>query len=259
METLTDMVITLGLAVPVISEGILSVIRRWRGGIGDKFANIDNIVTLITKNQPAWTIPAELLEELTANRDRLQLLIPRCRSVEASTADRARRNSLLKATAKLCMVQVRIWAYSAYMEGIITADDVHGLGFLLPGENGGTRSRVKATDAIADVKVLVLNADFIRVVIDHASGENAAQTAHGWPPGVKMAMIVITAADGQTEVCRQIVTRLHSTIQMPEESHGKIFLIHASFLKHVGDRPLFGSLQTFSMPLTTQDLLAGRV
>jgi hypothetical protein len=94
---------------------------------------------------------------------------------------------------------------------------VHLLGFLLPGESGGHRDRTEATDVTAEVKVSVVNEDFIRVVIDQSAGENAAQVAHGWPPGVRNALIVITAADGKTEVYRQLTTRLHNDIQMPAD------------------------------------------
>jgi hypothetical protein len=41
---------------------------------------------------------------------------------------------------------------------------------------------------------------------------------------------------------------------MPEGSHGKMFLIKASFLKHVNDSPLFGNEPAFSMPLSTGDM-----
>jgi hypothetical protein len=162
----------------------------------------------------------------------------------------------LKSTVGLCLLRVKIWAYAAYAAGELTADEVHLLGFLLPGETGGHHARAEATDVVAEVKVTVINADFIRVVIDQSAGENAAQVAHGWPAGVRNAMIVITAADGKTEVYRQLTTRLHNDIRMPEGSHGKQFIIKAAFLKHVNDEPRFGNEPTFSMPLTTEDLVA---
>jgi hypothetical protein len=64
------------------------------------------------------------------------------------------------------------------------------------------------------------------------------------------------ADDGKTEIFRQMTTRLHTNIQMPERSHGKIFIIKASFLQHINDKPRFGNEPTFSMPLTTADLVA---
>ena len=166
------------------------------------------------------------------------------------------RNSLLKSTVGLCLLQVRIWAYGQFSAGVLTADDVHLLGFLLPGESGGHHGRTEVTDIVAEVKVKVINEDNIRVVIDQSAGENAAQVVHGWPSGVHNAVIVITAADGKTEVYRQLTTRLHSDIRMPDGSRGKQFIIKASFLKHVNDEPRFGNEPTFSMPLTTEDLVA---
>jgi hypothetical protein len=43
---------------------------------------------------------------------------------------------------------------------------------------------------------------------------------------------------------------------MPDGSHGKQFIIKASFLRHVNDEPRFGNEPTFSIPLTTEDLAA---
>jgi hypothetical protein len=237
-----------------ISEGVLASVRRWHGGIDGQFAAIDNLITLILSHQPAWEIPAGLLTQLTGNRDQLQALINKCRSTAGSPADRTLRNSLLKSTVGLCLLQVRVWAYGEYTAGVMTADDVHLLGFLLPGESGGHRDRAEATDVKAEVKVTIINEDFIRVVIDQSAGENAGQVEHGWPHGVRNALIVITSADGKTEVHRAFTTRLHNDIRMPEGSHGKQFIIKASFLKHVNDAPRFGNEPTFSMPLTTQDL-----
>jgi hypothetical protein len=128
---------------------------------------------------------------------------------------------------------------------------------LLPGEASGHHDRTEATEAIAEVKVKVVNEDFIRVVIDQSSGENAGPVIHGWPPGVKIALIVITATDGKTEVLRQLTTKLHNNIEVPAGSHGKQFIIKAAFLRHIDDKPHFGSEPTFTMPLTTEDLAAG--
>jgi hypothetical protein len=247
----------LGVVAPGnVTEGVMNSIRRWHGNIDDQFAAIDNLVGIITSHQPAWTIPADLLARLTTNRNELQTLINRCRTNLASRTDRELRNTLLKSTVGLCLLDVKIWAYSEFVAGVLTADDVHLLGFLLPGENSGHRSRTEATDIVAEVKVKVINEDFIRVVVDQSAGENAAQVVHGWPAGVKNALIVITSADGKTEVYRLITTRLHNDIHMPDGSHGKQFIIKAAFLKHVNDEPRFGNEPTFSMPLTTEDLAA---
>ena len=201
-------------------------------------------------------MPHEMISPLTDNRNKLQTLINRCRTPSGSQSDRTLRSSLLKSTIGYCLLQVRIWAYGAYTAGTLSADDVHLLGFLLPGESGGRHDRTEPTDITAEVKVKVINEDFIHVVIDQSAGENAALVEHGWPHGVRNALIVITAADGKTEVYRQFTTRLHNDIHMPEGSHGKQFIIKASFLKHINDEPRFGNEPTFSMPLTTEDLAA---
>jgi hypothetical protein len=238
------------------SEGVHASMRKWHGNIDEQFGNIDNVVSLVTAHQAQWTMPPDMFAELADRHSRLQALINKCRTNAASTSDRTFRSSLLKSTVKFCLLRVKIWAFGQFAAGIMTADDVHLLGFLLPGERGGHHARTEATDVIAEVKVKVINEDNIRVVIDQSAGENAAQIAHGWPAGVHNALIVITAADGKTEVYRQMTTRLHNDIRMPEGSHGKQFIIKASFLKHVDDEPRFGNEPTFSLPLTTADLAA---
>jgi hypothetical protein len=238
-----------------LPEGLRVSVRRWHGSIDDQFSNIDNLVNRITAH-PAWNFPATLLTQLTANRDQLQTLINKCRTPDASQTDRLLRSALLKSTVGLCLQQARLWAYGAFAVDTLTAEDVHGLGFLLPGETSGHHSHTEATDVHAEVKVSVVSEDIIRVVVDQSEGENAAEVAHGWPRGVKHALIVIYAADGITEVYRTITTRLHNDIQMPAGSRGKLFIIKASFLKHVDDIPRFGNAPTFSMPLTTNDLAA---
>jgi hypothetical protein len=247
----------LGLLIPVVAtDGVIANMRRWHGSIDDQFNNIDNLVNIVVAHQLTWMMPEDLFAQLVANRGQLQGLINRCRSTAGSQADRTLRNSLLKSTVGLCLMQVRVWAYAQYTAGVLTAEDVHLLGFFLPGEHGGRRTRHEPTDVAAEVKVKVLNEDFIRVVIDRAAAENAAQVAHGWPDGVKMALIVITSVDGLVEVFRQFTTRLHNDVRMPEGSRGKQFIIKAAFLKHINDQPKFGNEPTFSMPLTTEDLVA---
>jgi hypothetical protein len=182
-------------------------------------------------------------------------LIVRCRTSEGSKADREHRNTLLKSTVNLCRTRVKVWAQESYFTGLLTEDDVHQLGFLLPGEAGGHRARTEATGALAEVKVRAVNGDFIRVTLDNSAGESAARVAHGWPPGVRQALIVILADNGKTETLRLLTTRLHNTIHMPKGSRGKQFIIKAAFLKHINDDPLFGAEQTFSMPLSTEDLM----
>jgi hypothetical protein len=251
--------VTLALALGAtghgeISEGVLADIRKWHGGIDDQYSRIDNIL-IQSESQTSWPLPMTMAAELTNNRDELRVLIEKCRSSLASKKDREMRNSLLRATVGYCLMDVKVWAHGEFTANLMTADDVHLLGFLLPGETGGNNRKVEATDAVAEVKVKVITADIIRAVIDHAAGENAGPVAHGWPPGVRHALIVIMSSDGKTEVYRQPTTRLHNDIRMPDGSHGKQFMIKASFLKHLNDDPRFGSEPTFSMPLTTEELV----
>lgn len=239
-----------------ISEGMRASIRRWRGGINDRFNNIDTLVNTVRKNQATWKMPSDLFTQLTDNYAQLQAVISKCHTSTVSPADRNLRNMLLGSTVSLCLFQVKIWAYGQFMAGVLKENDVYTLGFLLPGEIGGYRKRTKATSVVADVKVNVITGDVIRVVIDRASEENAAQVSRGWPEGVHNALIVITAADGHTEVLRKYTTRLYNSIDMPAGSHGKQFIVKASFLKHVDDPPRFSNGTVFSLPLSTRDLLA---
>ena len=251
--------LTLAAGVAVyanIPAEVLANIRRWHGKIDEQFDNISNLVNTVQSRQTQWAFPQTLLDRLVDSRSELAALIPKCRSNQGSAADRTLRNTLLKTTVGLCLTQVKTWAFTQYYAGVLTVDDVHLLGFFVPGESGGRRERKGPTDVLAEVKVSIINTDFIRVVIDQAAGENAALVAHGWPAGVRTAKIVILAADGKTEVHSQLTSHLHTDIRMPETSRGKQFLIKAAFLAHVDDEPRFGPQPTFSMPLTTEDLVA---
>jgi hypothetical protein len=246
---------TVAVTYSDIPAEVLAFARRWHGSIDEQYGNIDNLVVIIQAHPTTWDPPASFAQ-IVANRTQLTSLIAKCRSPQGSAFDRTQRNILLKTTVGLCLTQVKVWAYTQYYANIMTLADVHSLGFLLPGEAGGRHDRREATDVTAEVKVSIVSADIIRVVIDQASGENAALTVHGWPPGVKMALIVIIAADGATEVLRRHTTHLYNDIEMPAGSHGKQFIIKASFLRHIDDEPRFGPQPTFSMPLTTEDLAA---
>ena len=239
-----------------IPAEILAVARRWHGSINEKFDNIENLISIV-RSHTTWSPPSSY-SQIVGNRDQLATLIFKCRSPLGNAIDRGQRNILLKTTVGLCLTQMKSWAYAQYYGGTITINDVHALGFLLPGEASGHHARKEASDAIAEVKVKIISAKVIRVVIDQASGDNAAHVAHGWPPGVRHALIVITAADGKTEVLRIHTTRLYNNVAMPEGSHGKQFIIKAAFLRHVNDEPRFGPQPTFSMPLTTEDLVTMR-
>jgi hypothetical protein len=64
-----------------IAEGVLAAIRRWHGSIDEQFSNINNLVTVVTERQVAWSMPPpDLLQQLTSNRDRLLELINKCRT-----------------------------------------------------------------------------------------------------------------------------------------------------------------------------------
>jgi hypothetical protein len=235
-----------------IPEEMLASARRWHGKFNEKFVNIDNLVNMIQGH--SWGTPPPEFAQIVANRNRLSELITKCSSKRASSVDRGERNMLLKTTTGLCLGQMKIWACAQYYAKIMTINDVHSLGFLMPGESGGRHSRAKATTAVAEVKVTVLSADVIKVVINRSASGNAALVKHGWPAGVRFAEIVVISADGKTEVVRMHTTRLYNKIKIPEDSHGKLFIIMAAFLRHLTDKPLFGPQQTFSMPFTTSDL-----
>jgi hypothetical protein len=256
----TDGLVALAFASTAITYSnlpaeLLAAARRWHGTIDEQFANIDNLVLMVQSHSP-WGTPPSSFSQILTNRTQLSPLILKCRSPQGSAADRGQRNILLKTTVGLCLGQIKAWAYMLYYAGTMTLNDLHTLGFLLPGETGGRHDRAEATDITAEVKVTIVSADIIHAVIDQAAGENAALVKHGWPPGVRQALIVITAADGVTEVHRQFTTHLYNDIRMPDGSHGKQFIIKASFLRHIDDAPRFGPQPTFSMPLTTEDLAA---
>ncbi|MDR0692232.1 MAG: hypothetical protein LBF69_04250 [Prevotellaceae bacterium] len=240
-----------------ITEALLAATRRWHGTFNEQFSAIDNLVKIIEAHQPDWALPPALFAQLRDNRDRLEELNAKCGTLSASAADRYLRKSLLKLTVDLCVLKIKLWAYGQYAIDVMTLEDVHMLGFLLPGKSGGHHSRHEATDVKPGIRVRVINTDFIRVTLSRSDGMNAAQAAHGWPTGVRHALIVILADDGKTEVYHKLTTRLHNDIQMPQGSHGKLFIVKAAFLRHVDDHPRFGTEQTVSMPLTTEDLVPG--
>lgn len=222
-------------------------VRRWHGDVYERFTNIDSLVNRISERRTEWTVPPDMLEEVTDCRNRLLELIGRCRCGDASRYDRRQCNLLLKSTVSLCMLQVRLWAYSGLTTGVLTRDDVHLLGFLLPDERVCSRETCKVK---ADVRVTVLDGETVCVEIVHADENNPALALHGWPGGVRSALIVIHTAVGDTEVFRQITTQLRNEIRMPK-SHGRQFVVKASFLRHVSDTPLFGNQLAFSIPLRT--------
>jgi hypothetical protein len=245
-------------ALGVVSESIVASTQRWHGSIDDQFAAVNNLVNVVT-DHIQWPLPPAQYSKLTSGRDRLRSLIEKCNGTSASAVDRELRNTELKAMVDLCLLHIRLWAYGQYELGELSAAEVHQLGFLLPGEAGGHHSRKEVTDAVAEVKAGVVALDIIRVVIDQSAGENAAQVIHGWPDGVKQALIIVLAADGVTEVHRQLTSHLHTDIQVPAGSRGKLLIVKAAFLRHVDDTPRFGNEPTVTMPLSTEDIAAATV
>jgi hypothetical protein len=248
--------LTLAMAVVAYSDipdEVRTIIRRWHGGINDQFLNIDNVVITLEAHKE-WGFIPDVLATLKAHRDELQKLIIKCNGSTASSVDRMHRNTLLKKAVGICLTRVKGWTFMQFYEGLITEDDVHQLGFFLPGETSGHRDRKDPTLELPEAKASVINMDNIRVVLDQSNAENAALVRHGWPQGVRHALIVILTADGQTEVVRQMTTRLHTDIRMPEGSRGQIFILKAAFLRHVDDEPRFGNEPTFFMPKSTEDL-----
>jgi hypothetical protein len=247
----------LGVAsASIIPDDILAAVRRWHGNIDDQFSAINNLVNVVLDHQSGWNMPGDMLEQLTEDRDTLNIMIGKCQSTSASSVDRMHRNVLLKSTVGLCLLHVKLWAYGKYELGLMTAEDIHQLGFLLPGETGGHHSRSKATDMVAEVKANVISLDLIRVVIDQSAGENAGPVLYGWPKGVKQALIVVLAPDGVTEIYHQLTSHLHNEIPVPASERGKTLIVKAAFLKHFDDVPRFGNEPMVTMPISTEDLAA---
>jgi hypothetical protein len=252
--------ITLGFALGAasvhnISAEVLTGIRQWHRIGLPQMVNISNVLEMLTKHKDEWQVPKAYLDELSESYRKLQELFNKCSQLIGSSADRLVRNSLLKSTVVFCRTKIKAWAFSQYYAGVLTADDVHLMGFLLPGEIGGYRARKEPTKATAHTRAFVTHMDNILVLIDHAYKESAAHVKHGWPPGVHMAVIVITTPDGQTEIYNKITSRLHTPVTLPKSTRGKELIVKAAFLQHVGDTPKFAESQpVVSMPLTLEDL-----
>jgi hypothetical protein len=247
-----------GVTINDLSQLNRTIARQWHGDIMDRFRNVANLYRCVMEHQLQWQMPEALLNQLRIYFQRLEVLVTECESGNATSNMRTERNTLLKLAVKLCLTSIKIWAYGKYDKGEMTADDVHSLGFLLLGENGGSHIPSEPTRAIAEIKVEIISYDAIHTTIDQAANKNAGPVVNGRAPKVKNAVIVITADDGVTEVYRGYTTRLHNDIDMPEGSRGKQFIIKAAFLRHIGDKPRFGSALTFTMPLTTEDLAKGK-
>jgi hypothetical protein len=238
------------------TEGTLATARQWHGTYSQKQANLDNLLATIAAHK-SWAYPATMVTFLTTAQERVRVLMNKRAANQASGTDREELKQLFKQVIEICTRQMKFWALGLYATREMTLQELHSLGYLLPGERGGSRKRAKESLALGVPRPLVIDADHVRVTVDHAFGENAGQVASGWPPDAKYVLIVIRAADGKTEVFRTISSLLHNNILMPGGSHGKIFLVRAAFLRHPDDEPHFGIEPTFSMPWTTGDLAAG--
>jgi hypothetical protein len=254
--------ICIAFAIPIIpgslddvSPELLSHMKRWHGGITERYENISNAADLLKIHGDDWDVPTAMNTGMNNNKNQIKSLIDLSDSSRGASIDRTQRNELIRSTVYYCLHDVKTWAQEQYRLGVMTATDVHALGFLLPGERGGNRDRAEITHILPAVKVKVINADWVRVVIDQAVDENAAQVVHGWPAGVRYTLIEIISTETNVEICHTLSMRLHNDIELPKDSHGKQFVVRAAFLVHPDDAPTFNEGATFSMPLTTRDLI----
>jgi hypothetical protein len=238
------------------TEGTLATARQWHGSRRQKLSNARNLLAVLAAHK-SWAYSAEVVGKISSTVERAGVLMDKCDSNQASGTDREELKQLMKQLTALCTKQMKFWALNLYGTGEMTLQELHSLGYLVPGERSGPRKRAKESVALGVPRPVVVDADHVSVTVDHAFGENAGQVASGWPGDAKYVLIVIRAADGKTEVFRTISSHLHNTIRMPEGSRGKLFLVRAAFLMHPDDDPKFGIEPTFSMPLTTGDLAAG--
>jgi hypothetical protein len=244
--------------VPVghdVPEGLLSIVRRWHGGKGDKVANVNQMAGVLDEYSAKWGIPGDMRTFILVDVVELNRVFTLCKGENSSLKLRKERDRLITHCVNYSLGYIRFWAIGQYADGFITVENIHSLCFLLPGETAGGRKLAPPTDAMPETKIRVFNEDGIMFIIDQAKDKNAGEVHHGWPPGVRHALILIYEEDGVTEVYREITTHLHNRIEMPAGSHGKVFLAKAAFLKHMNDAPHFGTEVTFAMPTTTQDLL----
>jgi hypothetical protein len=253
--------LTLGFSLGIVTQSdipaeVLATIRQWHGTVNQQMSNISTVLEMLKAHAVDWKVPEEYLDLLTENYQKLVVLVDKCTKVTGSSADRAMRNSLLKSTVGFCLTTIKSWSQSQYYAGMLTLDDVHLMGFLLPGESGGHRTRKDPTKATAAIKAYVTQMDTICITLDHSYTENAALVEHGWPEGVHNAVIIIYASDGETEIYHKMTTHIHTYVTLSKDLRGKQVMISAAFLQHVDDTPRFGEIQpVITMPLNTGDLV----
>jgi hypothetical protein len=234
--------------------GMMAIVRQWYGRNDERFANVVNFFNTLQSRkglQPLAWLPA-----MKIDLDRLRVLMNKCNAKTSSPQEIIARHALLGKLVKQCLSDGKTYVLAMHKRGLLTAEEVHSLGFLTPREADERRERPAPTRALARCKVKVVNMNCVEIVIDKSTSENATRIRDAWPEGVKQAVIVITADDGETKIYHQMTSRLHNLIQMPEGSHGKQFSATAAFLKHVDDAPVFGNSEVFSMPLTIDELVA---
>ncbi|MDR1414280.1 MAG: hypothetical protein LBI96_00580, partial [Odoribacteraceae bacterium] len=234
-------------------ESVLVIIRGWSKTIDSKFYNIDHVSKTLVASRSTLPVPQAMITYFEDHLDNLQDLISTCRSSAASSDFRRKRDILLAEMVEYCLVTVRIFLYEMFDKGLMTAEQIHELGYLLPHENVGGGGRAKPTDAIAAIKINVKGLDALEIVFDYSAGKNAGEVSSGWPKGVRHGVIVILAEDGKTEIIRLATSRLHNSIEMPPETRGQMFIAKAAFLKHLDDAPVFGEEPMFMMPKSTED------
>jgi hypothetical protein len=237
-----------------VSAETATHVRGWHISITTQTANIQTLYDGLIARESTVPTPLAYKERLAKACAKLSEDAAKSAAGNLTPNERHERNALLKATVAFCLHVVRPWVYGEYSQERLTAEEVHELGFLLPGETGGNHGLSEATDVMIEVKTVIVSGNIVRVIFDQASTKNAGPVLRGWAPGTRMARLVIYAVDGHTEVVNMMTTHLHNDIVLPEDCHGKQFLVRATFLKHVNDEPRWSNEVTFSMPKTTGDL-----
>jgi hypothetical protein len=166
-----------------LPESLSNMVARWHGGVEDKFANIENLVTTLEANRSLWPVPNDIITWLDTNMTALNELMQKCRSRNATSNDRLKRNTLVNKMVYYSLDTVRNWVYGEYAIKVMTREDIHMLGFLLMGENSKSRRRGGEVFVLAEIKARVNDDRTVNLVIDQASDKNAALVEEGWPKG----------------------------------------------------------------------------
>ncbi|MDR1414174.1 MAG: hypothetical protein LBI96_00005 [Odoribacteraceae bacterium] len=236
-----------------VPDSVLAHLHGWTKSIDSKFYNIDHLSKTLVTLRPLVPVPQAIITYFADNLESLQDLISTCKSSAGSADLRRKRDILLGEMVDFCLVTVRIFLYEMFDTKVMTAEQIHELGFLLPHEKVGGSGRSKPTDAIAAIKVVIKGLDAVEIVFDYSAGKNAGEVRSGWPKGVRHGIIVILSEDGRTEILRLATGKLHNTIMMPPETRGKLLIAKVAFLKHLDDIPVYGEEPMFMMPKTTED------